>query len=460
MIRTLIVLSIMFPGLAIAVVNRYAALLLYVWFALFRPQEWVWIDISFLRLSLLTGVLLVLPAIPLGIFPNFTHPLSVGTMGFMVAAFVSHLVSYRPAVSGPWVEFFVRLAIVCMLAITLVSTRDRFRLFVAVIAGSLGFHAAKAGFFSLVSGGVRFAEGLAGAWADNNGYAVGMAMVTPLLLATAQNYDNKWVKRAFLLAAPLSLFSVISTFSRGGFLSLTGSVLVFVMLQRRRLPALIGLGVLAVPVGVFMVSQPGYLDRLSTIQSYEETNEKSALGRLYFWTVAVRMAQEHPLGVGLFNFESAYNEFDITNGEYGPNRSVHSSHFQVLSEAGFIGVVAWLFLWATAFICAFRIRGRGARSDLSPEDRRMFTTYANALIASMTAFMIGGSFVSMALNDLTWLTFAVLASLDLISKAACEAAAVAPAATDAGAAAAPALAVPVPVPISWVPPRERIARAR
>src|SRR5262249_6953448 len=144
--------------------------------------------------------------------------------------------------------------------------------------------------------------------------------------------------------------------------------------------------------------------------------------------------------VGLFNFEAAYNEYDNTLGEFGENRSVHSSHLQVLSEAGVIGAVSWVFLWVTAFTCAFRIRRRGSRSDLSPDDRRMFTTYANALIASMSAFMVGGSFISMALNDLTWLTFAVVASLDRLSMACCESA------VTAGRAAVtplPALARPI-----------------
>src|SRR5262249_15324073 len=155
----------------------------------------------------------------------------------------------------------VRLSLVCLLGITLVATRERFRLFVAVIAGSLGFHAAKAGVMSLSGGGLRVADGLAGAWADNNGYAVRMSMVVPLLIATAQNFDNKWVKRGFFVATPLAMFSVISTFSRGGFLALTASILVFAMLQRHRLLAFVGVALLAAPVGLFMVSQQGYLER-------------------------------------------------------------------------------------------------------------------------------------------------------------------------------------------------------
>jgi hypothetical protein len=49
----------------------------------------------------------------------------------------------------------------------------------------------------------------------------------------------------------------------------------------------------------------------------------------------------------------------------------------------------------------------------------LFTSAANALIAAMAAFLVGGSFVAMALNDLTWLTFALVAALDRVSAAAC-----------------------------------------
>lgn len=465
MIRTLIVFAIMIPGLAAATLNRFAALLLYVWFALFRPQEWVWFDISFLRLSMLTGALLVLPSLATGILPNVTHPLSAGIIGFMVAGILSALHATRPAIAWEWVEFFIRLSLVCLLAVTIVSDKNRFRLLVAVIAGSLGFHAAKAGLNTILEGGVRYAEGLAGAWVDNNGYAVGMVTVTPLILATAQNFQHIWIKRVFWLAVPLTVLSVISTFSRGGFLSLCMGSLTLVMLQKRRLPALVAMGVLAVPVAMFMASQEGYLDRLSTIRTYEERGETSAMSRIHFWEVAIDMAVDHPLGVGFFNYEPTYNAYDFSFGLYGTNRSVHNSHLQALSEAGFLGAAVWVGLFVYAFVCAFRIRRRGMRSDLPPDEQRMFTTYGNAFIASMAGFLTGGTFIAMMLNDLTWLIFAAIASLDRISKACCDAADAARAAGDqpatatlaevpvAAAAATPAAARPT----TWVPPSRRLA---
>jgi hypothetical protein len=42
----------------------------------------------------------------------------------------------------------------------------------------------------------------------------------------------------------------------------------------------------------------------------------------------------------------------------------------------------------------------------------------NCLAASMAGFLVGGSFVSLALNDITWLTFALLASLDRMTSGA------------------------------------------
>ena len=39
MLRSLLILSIIVPGMIAGLRDRFPALLLYVWFALFRPQE-------------------------------------------------------------------------------------------------------------------------------------------------------------------------------------------------------------------------------------------------------------------------------------------------------------------------------------------------------------------------------------------------------------------------------------
>ena len=42
---------------------------------------------------------------------------------------------------------------------------------------------------------------------------------------------------------------------------------------------------------------------------------------------------------------------------------------------------------------------------------------ANALLVSLVAFIVGGSFIALSLNDLTWYTFALVAALDRLSVA-------------------------------------------
>jgi probable O-glycosylation ligase (exosortase A-associated) len=368
------------------------------------------------------GLVVVVPCFLTGIFPYLAHPLSIGALVFFTTAALAQINAVDPATSLGWLEFFFRLLLICLLGISLVSDQKRFRLTLAVIAASFGFHTAKAGLMSLLGGGLRFADGLAGAYVDNNGYAVAIAMILPLLVASGQNVNHRWAKCGFYAAAPLSILAVVSTFSRGGFLAVGAGAVAFAALQRRRFAAFALAGALAVPVAVFMVAQDGYLDRLRTIRTYEQVEERSALGRLHFWRLAIDMALERPFGIGLFSYEAAYDQYDTSLGQYGQRRSVHSSHFQALAETGFLGAAAWTAVWVIAFRATFRIRRRGSRAGLSREDQVLFVTGANALIASMTAFLVGGSFVAMALNDLTWFTFALVASLDLISQRACEAA--------------------------------------
>ena len=415
MLRTLFVLAILIPGVIAAVWSRFAALQLYLWFAFFRPQEWMWWDVSAWRPSLLLGLLLVIPCLLTGVLPNVSHPISLGALAFLFVSCVSQLNSIAPDHSSYWLEYLIRLLLVCLLAISLISDTKRFRLTLIVIGASFGFHSAKAGLASLLGGGLRFGAGLAGAFVDNNGYAVGMAMLIPLLLLTAQTATNRWVRAGFLAAVPLTALAVVSTFSRGGLLALVAAGVTLALLERRRAWALAVIVSLAIPIGWFMATHDAYVTRVETIQTYSDIGETSALSRLHFWRVAVDMAADRPLGVGLFNYERAYDRYDFLFGTFGYRRSVHSSHFQVLAETGFLGAAIYGALLAYGYLCAFRIRRRGSNPRIPDPDARLFIASGNAFIASMTAFVVGGSFIAIALNDLTWILLACIASIDRIS---------------------------------------------
>ena len=415
MLRTLFVFAILIPGVIAAVFDRFAALLLYLWFALFRPQEWMWTDISSLRPSLVLGALLVVPCVLSGVFPNITHPLSIGSILFLLTGLVAQSNAVRPDIGWQWIDFLARLLVVSLLAVTLVNTKRRFVIALAVVAGSLGFHTAKAGVAFIFQSGVQFAEGLAGAFPDNEGYALATIMVLPLLLATGQNIEFRPVRWVFLAAVPLSVLTVVGTFSRGGFVGLIAAVLMFAVLQKQRVFALAGVMVAVLLLLVVAPIPSRYFDRIETIRTYREIGETSALSRFHFWRVAIRMAGDYPLGIGLNNYEYLYDAYDTTEGLYGRTRAVHNSFLEVLAEAGFAGAAIYLGLFAYALETCRRVRVRARAPTLSASDSRFLRTYANALIVSMVGFAAAGSFLALALNDLTWLTFAFVAALDRLS---------------------------------------------
>ena len=430
MLRTLFILAILIPGFLAALRWRYAALLMYLWFALFRPQDWLWIDITTLRVPLVLGVVMLAPAIVSGVLPNVTHPLSIGMILFLATSVAAQVGAIQPAIGWVWIDFLVRLFIACLMLVTLASESKRLFGVFSVIAVSLGFHAAKAGLAFLLGGGIRFADGLAGAFVDNNGYALGTVMIIPLLVATAQNveviYTGRlvvWIRRGLYAAVPLCMFAVVGTYSRGGFVALAVATLTFVLLQRRRLPALAGL-TLALTLFLLVVPIPkSYLDRLQTIQTYNQIEEESAQSRPHFWRVGLDMVAAHPMGIGLKQYEVAYDQYDFSHGRYGHHRAVHNSHVQVLAELGYAGAAVWIGLFGYACFACLRVRARAADHP-DPAVTRFLLTVSNALLTSITSFVVGGAFLSLALNDLTWLTFGLVAALDRVSIQLCEAPAV------------------------------------
>lgn len=359
-----------------------------------------------------------------GVSPNVSHPLTVGSVAFLGVGLLSTFVAVDQGVAWQWFDAFFRLVLVCLFTVSLVNTRERYLATLAIVAGSFGFHTAKAGLGSLLGGGVQYYDGVGGMFNDNNLWALGAAMIIPFLVAVAQNAPRKWIKLGFLIAAPLTAFTIISLFSRGGLLALGAGVLVLAVLQRRRFTYLTAVAVLAGLTLMYAPIPAGWFARVETLQTATndeaEGGDRSALGRLHFWRTGVEMAMDRPLGVGIKNYEIAYDRYDSSGGYYGGFRSVHSSHIQVLAELGFLGASLWVGLFGWSLVVIFRVRRRSRDPRLSPENARFTLTMANALAASMAGFLVGGSFASMALNDITWLTFALLASLDLVTRQMCE----------------------------------------
>jgi putative inorganic carbon (hco3(-)) transporter len=157
------------------------------------------------------------------------------------------------------------------------------------------------------------------------------------------------------------LFRALSTYSRGDFLAACFLGSMYWLHSRKKIRSLV---VLLVMLVIVVPQLPdAFWGRMQTIQTYQEEQDDSALGRLHFWQVALRMAEAHSiLGVGFNAYNRAYNHYDFSEGRYGRSRSVHSSFFGVLAELGYGGLALFALILLAAFRSCQRVSNIGGAS--------------------------------------------------------------------------------------------------
>jgi putative inorganic carbon (HCO3(-)) transporter len=397
MLRTIFVLALVSVGTWYALQGAYYALLFYLWNAYFRPESWVWTTlIGQLQLSYFIGVYLV--AITLLSLQQFVFNGRVAMLLLFAAqTLISTLVSEHPTESWFYWTEFAKALLISYLIIVLLTDLKRFRLALVVIGLSLGFEAAKQGWvvFILTPGAAnRNQHPFLG---DNNGVALGMMMLVPVLAALAQTATKRWEKYLFAFFALGAYLRGISTYSRGGFLAGAVVAIFYLVRSPRRIMAIVSLCVIGTIVIPAMPDD--FWDRMKTINSTDEERDVSAAGRIYFWQVGQIMMNAKPLtGVGFNVYREAYDDYDPSRGSYGTYRQTHSSWFGIGAEMGYPGLILLILLIAQGLFTSFKIR-RWARGRPQYGELR---AYGNALETSLIVFVVGATFLSMQYLEMLW----------------------------------------------------------
>jgi probable O-glycosylation ligase (exosortase A-associated) len=425
MLRTIFVLGIIVIGSAYAIRQPFYSLLLYLWLAYFRPEQWVWYDfISGLHLSLLVGIWTVFSAV----FSRERFRLNVRIAMltlFLLQGLLSTAFASSSETAWYWYPEFFKSVLIAYLIAMLATTADRFRLVLQVIALSLGFEAAKQGWANLILSPGSPNNNDLPQLGDNNGIALGMLMLVPVLTAlasTATRKTERWFGR-FLAVGVVN--RAITTYSRGGFLAALALALVYVLRSRKRVPAIVGITVAAVIV--LPVLPTSFWDRMATIRSPDEIQQEagndnemsganeSALGRLHFWHVAVLMANAEPLvGVGFNCFNGSYDSYDDMRGAHGSGRSVHSAWFGVLAELGYPG----LLLFVAQLVLGFGACRRARRAAKLRADYAWLGQFGFALEASFIVFVVAGTFLPSQYAEIFWHWIGLSIALDGLARTA------------------------------------------
>jgi putative inorganic carbon (HCO3(-)) transporter len=309
--------------------------------------------------------------------------------------------------SEAWSDWdrYAKTMLMVFIAIMTVRTAKDVKVLALVVALSLGFWGIKSGVFVIVSGG---GEGLRGPMnsfiSDNNTLALAMVTITPLLFYVSTRARSKWVKRAALGMAGLTMLAAIGSYSRGALLG-TFAMGFFLWLKSTS-KVKTGLAfALIVPI-VLTLMPPEWTGRMHTIQTYDE--DASATGRINSWHFAANVANEFVMGGGPGVFTP--HMFML----YAPNPEryydAHSIYFQVLGEQGYIG----LAIFVLVFVVAWRTGGRVIRHCRDKEELVWALMLARMCQVSMIGYLAAGAFLTLAYYDLIYYVIAILVCLDKV----------------------------------------------
>lgn len=200
-----------------------------------------------------------------------------------------------------------------------------------------------------------------------------------------------WVRLFSALCSVAAFYAVIETQSRGGLLGCIAILGIF-GLRHIRSKFLLGLlGVIAIGV---LFSLAGISERQSG-GAAEDGIDESAMGRLYAWQAAFKMALEHPFtGVGIDNFYSNY--YFYTSHWDGLNHAVHSTWFGVLAESGFVGLIVFVGIIVSV------VKTSRQNLKLLQNSPSTFSPYVHATAFAVYAGLIGtivsGTFLTQGFN--------------------------------------------------------------
>lgn len=295
---------------------------------------------------------------------------------------------------GAWIEWqrLAKTFLMVAISLFLFQDRHRLRLFFLTVGISLAVFGVKGAIFAVRTGGEYIVFGPPGSFiADNNALALAELMVLPLLASLATLETKGWAKWGLYAAAALSVFAVVFSYSRGALLAMGGlgvAALTFSKHRWRYVGFAVVFGLLVLPI----VPEKWH-ERMSTIGTYQE--DSSAMGRVNAWHFATNLANDRPFTGG--GFRAFTNDLFI---RYAPNpfnvHDAHSIYFEVLGEHGYVGLALFLLL---LFGSVMRLRNLKARIRKRAEFA-WAETYATMLQLSLTAYIIGGSFLGLAYFDL------------------------------------------------------------
>lgn len=407
--RDLFVTAVVFGSVPVILWRPWIGIIVWSWLSYMNPHKQAWgfattMPFAFVvAVATLTGILFMRE--PKRI-PWTRESITLALL--LVWMFITTLVAMNPEGAWPQLEKVAKIQLMTFVTLMLITSEQRLKALVWIIALSLGYYGVKGGIFTISRGGAYHVLGPAGTFIEgNNEIGLALVIVIPLMRFLQLDAKQWWVRWGVGGAMFLSAIAAIGTQSRGAFLAIA-AMGVFLWLKSRN-KLVTGLLAAAAVAAVLAVMPPQYYERLGTIQTYEQ--DGSAMGRINAWWFAWNVANERPfVGGGFEVFRPWF--FKVYAPQPDNYHDVHSIYFEMLGEHGFVGLGLFLLL----FLFTWRSASAIIRRTRKVAELKWMSDLAAMAQVSLVAYATGGAFLGLAYFDLPYHVVAIVIILTALLK--------------------------------------------
>ena len=323
---------------------------------------------------------------------------------FLMLAF-SIPFSFWPTKSFNTFVDMLKILIFTILFIQLIDTQKKLKSFFwvfLIVNGFLALNAIK-NFLLLGTMAVttRIGGGGEGFLGDANDFALALNIALPFTFYQFLAEKKKVLKFLYLLFLILFTLGVISTASRGGFITLFIVFFYFILKSKQKLIGIFA--IILIFISVFFFTPREYWQRQMTITSYQQ--DESAMGRVNAWKTGIRMFLDRPLlGVGAATYELSYGS------KYGgPWLVSHNAYIQIAAETGIFGILFYLGLM-------FYIFRQATLIIKNTREESYLKSISFGLKGALLAYAVGSFFLSVGYYPHLYLLLSIVIVLKILRK--------------------------------------------
>jgi O-antigen ligase len=377
-------IGLCYGGALVSLFNPFVGLLIYVCFAIVKPEAmWYW-SVPEGNYSRIIAIALLVGWMGKG-FGSWQFGRGRGIVfafvGYWLWTASSIVWSIDQGMAMGSVEALTKTLLPFLVGITIIDSVRKLKQLAWIIVLSEGFVAYSLNTFYFEGYNRLLEDGYAGM--DNNCNAIAFVTCTGLALFLGLESTKWWLKALAFAAAAFMAHAVLFSFSRGGMLALVVTGIVsFILIPKSPKHYLM---LLAAALALVRLAGPQVLARFETSFAAEGARDGSAESRLRLWSACWDLMLKNPMGIGADQFGLM-----VVNYGFRPGMMAHSIWLQVGAEVGFVGLACLVLFYALCIVRLWPL-ARQKEAVLDP----WLPVAARMVIAALIGFAVSAQFVSL-----------------------------------------------------------------